>query len=79
MSPQGTCCGPDYRTGKFYVKKINNCGLAHPPHHDVMSSAKAVRGNVEIFGILFTIILRSNPPVFSFILSFPTSPKSQFY
>jgi len=25
------------RTGKFYVKKINNCGLAHPPHHDVMS------------------------------------------
>ena len=35
---------------------------------------------MEIFGILFRIVLRSTPPVFSFILFFPTSPKmSQFY
>ena len=34
ISPQGTCCGPD----RYILReKCNNCGLAHPPHHDVMS------------------------------------------
>jgi len=60
-------------------EKFNNCGLAHPPHHEVIS-AKALTGNVEIFDILFRIVLRSTLPVFSFILFFQTSPKmSQFY
>jgi len=34
MSPQGTCCGLDRQ---ILREKFNNCGLAHPPHHDVMS------------------------------------------
>jgi len=54
------------RTAKFYRERFNNCGLAHPPHHDVMSSAKALRGNVEIFGILFKIELLRSTPVHQF-------------
>jgi len=38
-------------------------------------SAKALRGNVEIFGILFRIVLRSTVPVFSFILFFQLHQK----
>jgi len=41
----------------------------------IIISAKALRGNVEIFGILFRIVLRSTSPVFSFILFFQLHQK----
>ena len=63
-----------------HCKKVHMCvpyPLAQPllstsvtwRHHDVIS-AKAQGGNMGTFSILFRMVLRSTPPIFSFVLIF---------
>ena len=49
-------------------------------HHDVIS-AKAQGGNMGTFSILFRMVLRSTPPIFSFVLIFSKLDQqmSQYY
>jgi len=41
----------------------------HPRHYDVIS-ANAQGGNTGTFSMLFRMVLRSSPPIFSFVLIF---------
>jgi len=66
MSPKELAAG---RTGNLR-EKFNNCTSPSPSLWCHVISAKALRGNVEISGIFFRIVLRSTPPVFSCILFF---------
>jgi len=45
------------------------CTLLTPSHYDVIY-AKAQGGNTGTFSMLFRMVLRSSPPIFSFVLIF---------
>ena len=62
------------RTGNLR-EKFNNCGLAHPSHHEVMSYLQRHWEEMWRFLVLLITVLRSTPPVFSFILFFQLHQK----
>jgi len=67
------------RTGKFYVKNLITVDSPSPSSSCHVISAKALRGNVEIFGILF-IIFHDQLHQFSAMYYFSNFTKmSQFY
>jgi len=67
------------RTGKFYVKNLITVDSPSPSSSCHVVSAKALRGNVEIFGILFRIF-HDQLHQFSAIYYFSNFTKmSQFY
>ena len=74
MSPKELAAG---RTGDLR-EKFNNCGLAHPPHHEFMMSCHICKSTERKRGDLWYFVqdcFKINSTSFQLYTIFPTSPK----
>ena len=72
MSPQRSCCGPDR---SMYIIWLWS-KFSSPNVYYINTCIARVGHNIFYFIILFRIVLRSTPPIFSFILIFPNFTKN---